>query len=336
MLRFASMKLPPLNAVRAFEAVARHRSFRIAAEELFVTPGAVSQQVRLLEQWLGTRVFERRSTGIVLTQAGEQLQATATRSLRALAQTAERLRPGGSVVRISALPSFAARWLVPRLDQFTRLHPAVQVQIEASVALADFECDATDLAIRYMDLDPSGLEWRELAHERLYPVCSRPYARMHVRAGRIQPTARLLHETFSSVVSDYWSRWLAEQRCDDIDASRGLFFSHEMLTHDAALSGQGIALANPFLIEPELSAGRLTIAVDAPLITGKRYLVVWGPAGRTLREPARQFRDWLIDAFAATDAALSAPRPSSSRRRSQPAAAPAAARRRASARADPT
>lgn len=330
------MKLPPLNAVRAFEAVARHRSFRIAAEELFVTPGAVSQQVRALEDWLGARVFDRHPGGIVLTEAGAQLHQTATRALRALAQTAERLRPGGNVVRVSALPSFASRWLVPRLAQFTQSQPTVQVQIEATVAVADFERDSTDLAVRYTGADPVGLDWHELARERLLPVCTPAYARVHLRSGRLLPSARLLHETSALALHDYWPRWLAEQQYDDIDASRGLFFSHEMLAHDAALSGQGIALANPFLIEPELTAGELTIAVDTPLITGRRYLVVWGPAGRLLREPARQFRDWLLDAFAATDAALaalSAPRPSSSRRRSRPPAAPAAAPRRASGRA---
>ena len=293
------MRLPPLNAVRAFEACARHRSFRLAAEELHVTPGAVSQQVKLLEQWLGARLFDRLPTGVALTDAGVQLQQAASRSLRTLAQAVERVRPGGNVVRVSVLPSVASRWLLPRLDRFTRLHPAVQVQIDATIAVADFDHDAADLAIRHTSHDPAGMGWHELVRERLYPVCTPAYARRHVRAGRILPSARLLHETWATAgVADYWPRWLAERGQDDLDASRGLFFSHEMLAHEAAMSGQGVALANPFLLQDELAGGALRIAVRAPLVTGKRYLVVWGPAERALREPVRQFRDWLVASFA--------------------------------------
>ena len=300
------MKLPPLNAVRAFEAVARHGSFRLAAEELFVTPGAVSQQVRALEDWLGTRLLDRRPSGVVATEAGAQFQAVASRSLRALAQAADRLQPGARVVRVSSLVSIAARWLLPRLESFTRQHPRLQVQIDASNAVADFDRDAVDLAIRHADHAPRGLGSHELVVETLYPVATPAYARKHVRRGRILPSARLLHETGTGS-DDYWAMWLARHAVDErLDAAGGLYFSHEMLTLGAARAGQGIALANRFLIAEEVVRRELVVALDAPLATGKRYYVVWPE--RPLREPVRLFRDWLVDEFARSGVGASAGR----------------------------
>ncbi len=295
------MKLPPLNAVRAFDAAARHLNLRRAAGDLFVTPGAISQQVRQLEQWLGVRLFDRRARGVELTEAGVQFHAVVARSLRQVAQAAERLRPERNTVTVSVLPSLGTRWLVPRLDEFTRAHPQVQVRIDATLELADFDSDGVDLAVRHVSETPRDLESIPICDELMYPVCSPAYFAAHVRRGRLAPQVRLLHEVSSRERIDHWERWLQQEGFDDVDAARGLYFSHEMLAADAAARGQGVAMLGDLLAVDAIRRGELVLASSQPLATGKRFLMVWPPGA--VREPVRQFRDWLAAAFAAAVAA---------------------------------
>jgi LysR family glycine cleavage system transcriptional activator len=302
------MKLPPLNAVRAFDAAARHLNLRRAAGDLFVTPGAISQQVRQLEQWLGVRLFDRRARGVELTEAGVQFHAVVARSLRQVAQAAERLRPERNTVTVSVLPSLGTRWLVPRLDEFTRAHPQVQVRIDATLELADFDSDGVDLAVRHVSETPRDLESIPICDELMYPVCSPAYFAAHVRRGRLAPQVRLLHEVSSRERIDHWERWLQQEGYDDVDAARGLYFSHEMLAADAAARGQGVAMLGDLLAVDAIRRGELVLASSQPLATGKRFLMVWPPGA--VREPVRQFRDWLAAAFAAAvEAAAGALRP---------------------------
>lgn len=328
------MKLPPLNAVRAFDAAARHLNLRRAAGDLFVTPGAISQQVRQLEQWLGVRLFDRRARGVELTEAGLQFHAAVARSLRQIAQAAERLRPERNTVTVSVLPSLGARWLVPRLDEFTRAHPNLQVRIDASLELADFDSDGVDLAVRHVSTVPRDLESIDICGELMYPVCSPAYLAGHVRRGRLVPGVRLLHEVSSRERIDHWEQWLAREGCDDIDPARGLYFSHEMLAADAAARGQGVAMLSHLLAADSVRRGELVLASTRPLDTGKRFLIVWPPG--TLREPVRLFRDWLASAFvtAVADAAATLDPGAGARRRvSRSAASPAASTARRPARA---
>ncbi|RIK99263.1 MAG: LysR family transcriptional regulator [Burkholderiales bacterium] len=290
------MKLPPLNAVRAFDAAARRLNLRQAAGDLYVTPGAVSQQVRQLEEWLGVRLFERRARGVALTAAGIEFHAAVARALRQIGQAAERVRPERNAVTVSMLPTLGARWLMPRLDAFTRAHPSVQVSVAATDDVADFEADGVDLAVRCASIEPRGLASIEICAEAVYPVCSAAYRAAHVRRGRLSAGARLLHEVCARQSSRNWARWLEEQGYEDFDAERGLYFSHEMLAADAAASGQGIALLSQLVAADALRAGRLALASPRPLVTGQRYWIVWPPG--ELREPVRIFRDWLSAAFA--------------------------------------
>jgi len=290
------MKLPPLNAVRAFDAAARHLNLRHAAGDLFVTPGAISQQVRQLEEWLGVRLFDRRARGVELTEAGAQFHAVVARSLRQIAQAAERLRPERNTVTVSVLPSLGARWLVPRLEEFTRAHPQVQVRIDASLDLADFDSDGVDLAVRHVSVAPTDLESISICEELMYPVCSPAYFAAHVHRGRLAPQVRLLHEVSTRERFDYWERWLAQQGYDDIDAARGLYFSHEMLAADAAARGQGVTMLSHLLAADSIRRGELVLAASQSLATGKHFRLVWPPGAQ--REPARLFRDWLAGAFA--------------------------------------
>src|SRR6186713_1820689 len=142
------MRLPPLNAVRAFDAVARLGSVRAAADELAVTPAAVSQQLRVLEAHLGLALTQREGRGIALTDSGRSWHGEIARHLRAIAQAAERVRPGRRVVQVTVVPSFGSRWLVPRLHKFTAREPEIEVRIDASPVLADLARDSFDLAIR--------------------------------------------------------------------------------------------------------------------------------------------------------------------------------------------
>lgn len=318
------MKLPPLNAVRAFDAAARHLNLRRAAGDLFVTPGAISQQVRQLEEWLGVRLFDRRARGVELTEAGVQFHAVVARSLRQIAQAAERLRPERNTVTISVLPSLGARWLVPRLDGFTRAHPLLQVRVDATLDLADFDSDGVDLALRHQAAAPSDLESIEICEELMYPVCSPDYRAAHVRRGRLAPDVRLLHEFPLRERTDHWDRWLEQEGYDDIDAAHGLYFSHEMLAMDAAMRGQGVAMLSHLLAADSIRRGELVLASPHPLATGKRFLIVWPPGG--LREPVRLFRDWLAGAFAeavASAAQLLEPAAGRHRPLSRSAASPA-------------
>jgi LysR family glycine cleavage system transcriptional activator len=309
------VRLPPLNAVRAFDAVARLGSVRAAADELAVTPAAVSQQLRVLEAHLGIVLTQREGRGLALTESGRAWHAEIARHLRAIALAAERVRPGRRVVQVTVVPSFGSRWLVPRLPLFTAREPEIEVRIDAGPTLADLARDPFDLAIR----EGSGVypeaETVCLFPLELFPVASPPYARqLKGRAQAVDWTrARILHE----VNFDYWPDWCAQVGRTDIDISRGMFFSHTMLALDAAIDGQGVALAPRFLAERELARGTLVILDPRGYTTGTGIYLAWPRRSvRTLSPAAIAFRDWLIDeARASTLAAAAAAGSATSRKR---------------------
>ena len=284
------MKMPPLNALRAFDAVARHGSVRLAAAELFVTPAAVSQQVRQLEQHLDLRLFERRGRRIELSDAGRSFHLDTSRHLLAIAAAAERARPTKDV-RVTCVPSFAARWLVPRLPSFTSKHPGIEVRVDASPTLVDLPNSDFDLAFR------EGLgKYRDTESRRLFDVNVVPVAHpAYVKAtfgkrGRGWRDACLLHET----LFNEWPQWLEMAGIEGVDSSRGLYFSHTMLTLAAATQRQGIALAPRFMIEDDLREGILRVVDERELVTPAGYYAVW-PSNRDLSATAAAFRDWVIE-----------------------------------------
>ena len=289
------MKLPPLNALRAFDATARHLSVRHAADELFVTPGAVSQQLKLLEQWLGQRLLERSSRGIALTVSGAAFHAATHRHLRAISAAAERLRPQHNEVGISVLPSFATRCLVPHLPAFTRQHPSVQVRVDANSAVVDFDRESFDLTVREAASIAAPLQCQPLFPVVLFPVCTPDYRRTTLRTLAGLRQARLLHEFGNYDEGTLWARWLASAGLGDIDSAGGMYFSHTMHAVDSALRGQGVALTAPQLVADDLAARRLVIAFRRGLDTGRRCWLVW-PA-RPMRDPARLLADWLRASF---------------------------------------
>jgi LysR family glycine cleavage system transcriptional activator len=287
------MRLPPLNAVRAFDAVARLGSVRAAAEELAVTPAAVSQQLRVLEAHLGIALTQRRGRGLILTDPGLSWHAEIARHLRAIALAAERVRPGRRVVQVTVVQSFGSRWLMPRLPLFTAREPEIEVRIDASPVLADLARDPFDLAIREGRGDYPEAESVQLFPLEYFPVASPAVARgMRRRNGSIDWShARLLHE----VMFDYWPDWIAMAGIDDVDVARGLFFSHTMLALDAAVEGQGVALAPTPMVERELARGALQIVDTRPFVPGTGIWLAWPRRGiRTLSPAATAFRDWVI------------------------------------------
>jgi LysR family glycine cleavage system transcriptional activator len=310
------MRLPPLNAVRAFDAVARLGSVRAAADELAVTPAAVSQQLRVLEAHLGIALTRRHGRGLVLTDPGRTWHGEIARHLRAIALAAERVRPGRRVVQVTVVQSFGSRWLMPRLASFTAREPEIEVRIDASPILADLTRDPFDLAIRegrgvYPDAESVRLFPLEFV-----PVASPAVARqLKRRNGTIDwSRVRLLHE----VSYDYWPDWIAAAGVAGVDVARGLFFSHTMLALDAASEGQGVALAPLCLVDRELARGALTIVDPRPFAPGTGIYLAWPRRGlRTLSPAAIAFRDWLIEEAqrAAPKAAVPAGKPARRPRR---------------------
>lgn len=288
------MRLPPLNAVRAFDAVARLGSVRAAADELAVTPAAVSQQLRVLEAHLGLALTQREGRGIALTDSGRSWHGEIARHLRAIALAAERVRPGRRVVQVTTVQSFGARWLVPRLTQFTAREPEIEVRIDASPVLADLVRDPFDLAIR----EGAGI-YPEAETVCLFPLDFVPLANPAVaralrrRDGSIDwARARFLHE----VSYDYWPDWVAMIGQPEVDVSRGLFFSHTMLALDAAVEGQGVALSPPPMAERELARGALEILDPRRYSPGRGIWLAWPRKQmRTLSPAATAFRDWILE-----------------------------------------
>jgi LysR family glycine cleavage system transcriptional activator len=292
------VRLPPLNAVRAFDAVARLGSVRAAADELAVTPAAVSQQLRVLEAHLGLALTQRQGRGLALTDSGRTWHGEIARHLRAIALAAERVRPGRRVVQVTVVQSFGSRWLMPRLTKFTAREPEIEVRIDASPVLADFARDPFDLAIREGrgNYDTEVVRLFELS---FVPVASPQVARrMRRRNGTLDwSRARLLHE----VTYDYWPDYVAMADLPDVDVARGLFFSHTMLALDAAVDGQGVALAPPPLAERELARGALEVIDHRPYVSGTGIYLCWPRRQlRSLSNAATAFRDWVIEEARAT------------------------------------
>lgn len=296
------MRLPPLNAVRAFDAVARLGSVRAAAEELAVTPAAVSQQLGVLEAHLGIALTERQGRGMILTDSGRSWHGEIARHLRAIALAAERVRPGRRVVQITAVPSFASRWLMPRLPAFMAREPEIEVRIDASPVLADLARDPFDLAIR----EGRGI-YPEAEAVRLFPlefyaVASPAYvSEMRTPSGALDwSRARLLHE----IGIDYWPDWVAANDIQSVDVARGMFFSHTMLALDSAIDGQGVALTPLCLADREIRRGSLMTLDPRSYATGTGIHLAWPRRGlRSLSPAATAFRDWVIDEAAREESA---------------------------------
>lgn len=289
--------LPPLNALRAFEAAARHLSLSVAANELNVTPAAISHQVRLLEDHIGLPVFERSGRGLVLTDAG----AAGLRDLRegfahlsdamdAIASLGE-----GGALSVSVAPSFAAKWLLPRLQSFERERPEFDVHVSASMQLVDFARDRFDVAVRYGAGGYPDVFFEKLLPESVVPVCSPALLGGAVlRSARDLIGLTLLHDDSpdNDPSCPNWDMWLRAAGVEDGDVDRGPRFNQGSLVIEAAVLGRGVALAKSTLAAADLQAGRLVrpIATERP-VDFAYYFVT--PRAKLNLPKVIYFRDWL-------------------------------------------
>jgi LysR family glycine cleavage system transcriptional activator len=292
-------KLPPLGSLHAFEAAARRLSFKAAAEELHVTPGAISQQIKLLEDRLGLSVFVRRSRAIELTEAGRMLLAPTQHAFRVLADAVVRLQETVStkVLTVSMLPSFASLWFVPRLGSFRTRCPDVDVRISATPKLADFERDDVDVVIRFGLGHYPGLHVEHLLTEVLFPVCSPALLRGPIPLA--QPADLAHHTLLHDEMRQEWPLWLNAVGVNGVDASRGPSFSQWDLALRAAVGGQGVALGQSTLVTQFLQSGELVCPFEIRSPSEFGYYFLCMP--ERLAEPKiTAFREWLREELAAS------------------------------------
>lgn len=287
-------RLPPLKALRAFEAAARHLSIKDAAEELHVTPSAVSQLIRSLEERLGTRLFRRLNRALVLTEAGQAYLPPVHHAFRRIAKATQDViaLSGTSTLTVSAMPNFAVSWLIPRLARFRARHPEIDLQIQSTAKLTDFARDGVDVAIRHGLGRYPGLCSDRIMAVELVPVASPALLAVHERPSQPADIVNLplLHEAARAD----WRLWLDAQGVEYIDVPGGPSFDDETLRIHAALTGLGVALVRSALVRNELADGRLVSLSTTAWPSEFAYYCVC-PQETADRPNIVAFRDWLIE-----------------------------------------
>jgi LysR family transcriptional regulator, glycine cleavage system transcriptional activator len=293
-------RLPPLNALRSFEVAARHLSFTKAAEELHVTHSAISHQIKALEEWLGVPLFRRLNRSLMLTEAGQSYARPVRESLEKLgeASRALRAREQTGTLTVSVMPSFAAKFLVPRLGGFRRAHPDIDVRTSANERLVDFAREDVDVAVRYGRGNWPGLRVDWLVRENLFPVCSPKLLSgplpLATPADLLQHT--LMHD--SDWPDSMWSRWLSVAGVKTEPFKSSLSFNYSNLMIQAAIDGLGVALAQEALVRDDLANGRLVKPFDIDMPSDYANYVVT-PEATAERPKVKAFREWLLAEMAA-------------------------------------
>ncbi|MEX0645175.1 MAG: transcriptional regulator GcvA [Parvularculaceae bacterium] len=291
-------RLPPLNSLRVFEAAARHLSFTKAADELHVTPGAVSQQIKALEDFIGVTVFRRHKRALLLTDEAQASLPVLREGFDKLAEAARLLSMHNDTgkLTVSVAPSLAAKWLVPRLDRFRESFPEVDVWVSACMDIVDFAIDDVDIAIRYGPGGYQGLVVEHLMSETIVPVCS---PRLMLGDHPLRTPSDLVHHTLlhdGSPDKDEscptWPMWLKAAGVSDIDGKRGPKFNQSSLVIEAAVAGRGVALAKSQLALADLEAARLVIPFDMTTPSSFAYYIVH-PASRGASPAVKAFKAWL-------------------------------------------
>ena len=293
-------RLPSLNALKAFEAAARHESFTKAAAELHVTQGAVSHQVKGLEDALGLKLFRRERQRLAITEAGRAYLEVVRDAFDRLAAGTERLldRESRGVLTVTTSPNFAAKWLVHRLGGFAAAYPGIDLRVSASLHHVDFAREDIDLAVRHGDGTWPGLAVTRLCEEELFPVCS---PRLLEGGDGVSSPADLGRLTVLHLDDRRdWRKWLQAAGVPELDIDRGPVFNQASMAIDAAVDGQGVALARTALAAHDLLTGRLVRPFALALKVPYAYWIVC-PKATAARPKIATFRDWLL-AEAAADA----------------------------------
>ncbi len=300
---------PSLSALRAFEAAARHLSLTRAAEELHVTAGALSHQIRGLEELLGVKLFERKVRAIALTAAGRQLYPglqVGFGQIRDAVASLDTVKASNILV-VSTSPGLTSKWLAPRLYRFSNDYADIDVRISSSLNNANFETDGVDIAVRNMPVNPPidpALHFEKFIDISLVAVCSPRLIEKYGPVKNAKDLARLplIHDESLSprVRAPNWSEWFSAAGVADVDLRRGLHFNSADHALDAAGEGAGVLLAHDLLAYDGLRTGRLVIAVKQALPSGRAFHLVW-PKGRKASAAAEGFRRWIKEEVAATD-----------------------------------
>ena len=290
-------RLPPLPAVRVFEAAARHENFTRAASELGMTQAAVSYQIRLLEERLGAPLFHRIKGRVALTEAGRKAAPLVSSAFDSLSEafTAMQLDDQG-VLAISTAPTFASTWLAPRLGLFQVSQPALAVRLTTDTRLVDFAADDVDVAVRIGTGKWSGLAAHFLFRSHLTPMCSPDFRDRHAL---VEP-AQILALPRLSPEDRWWEQWLAEAGVAVPDglSRAGVALDNQVMEANAAMAGHGIALMTPFFWSAEVAAGRLVQPFPHIFFPGQSYWLVYPEHSRTSPK-IKAFRQWLLDQVAA-------------------------------------
>ena len=298
------MKSPVhLNALRAFEASARHQSFSAAAAELNVTPAAVGQLVRALEQWLGIPLFHRGTSGrirLLPTEAAERALPDIRAGFDRLAVGVERLREGSTsgVLTVAVSPAFAAKWLLPRIESFQAICPDTDVRLDTNLKPVDFVAQRIDIGVRYGTGSWPGLTADKLMDEEVYPVCSPNLLR---RRGHLQKPGDLGRETLIHDLSmdsqtgfPTWDTWLKKAKVKGVATERGMKINNSAAVLQAAIDGHGVALARSVMAHDDLTAGRLVrLFPEVTFASPLAYYIVYRDECCSLPRLAA-FRDWLF------------------------------------------
>jgi LysR family glycine cleavage system transcriptional activator len=280
--------MPPLNALRAFEAAARHESFAKAADELAVTPAAVSHQVKALEAWLGVELFKRQAQGLHLSEIGRAIRPSFSKAFDALGVAVQDLRAAAPrpQLNIATLPSIAQLWLTPRLPRLRAAFPKIKPSIHALEGPPNFRREPFDLAIFYIEAGKSAPHAMALAEDVIFPVCS-PDVAKGLRVAADLADVPLLHDT--TWLND-WSAWLAAAGADEIAPADGLAFSLYSVAVHAAIDGAGVLMAHEALVSAPLASGVLVAPFELKIATGRSLCIL-----RPERPPAHvtAIAEWL-------------------------------------------
>lgn len=288
------MRLPPLNALRAFEAAGRYLSFSKAADELAVTPAAISHQIKALEEWLGVALFKRLNRAVMLTDEGQSYVVGVREGLAMINASTEKLMKQdlAGALTVSTLPSFAVRWLLPRLSRFREEYPEIDVRLSATDHLTDFNREDVDLVIRYGSGNYPGLRTDKfLTEDRLFPVCS-PVL-LEGKHPLKQPEDLTHHTLLHDDLRIDWETWLAAADVKGIDPKKGPSFNDSSMVLTAAMAGHGVALGRSVLAADDLAAGRLVKPFDVEIKAGNAYFIVC-PVESADRPRIVKFRNWLL------------------------------------------
>lgn len=308
-----SGRLPPLNALKAFESAARHMSLKRAAQELSVTPAAISHQVKALEDYLGVKLFRRLNRALELTAAARAALPKLRDGFDSLAQAVAAMRPqtDSGQVTVSAAPSFATRWLMPRLHRFFASHPEIDVRVSARMRLVtrggqnsvaerttiDNWLEESDLAILYGHGDYPGVRVDKLLALTIAPICSPRLVQGENPLRQPQDLSHhtLLHDDTGTLYDGvaFWDVWLRAAGVSDVDASRGSHFSHAVLALEAASDALGVVATFPLLAAAGLAAGRLILPFELQVPLQSAYYLVCSETAE-LRPAVAAFRDWLL------------------------------------------